>query len=129
MCQQLHCKEDTLNKYLSIMDIKYSGNQSGKGFSKTKSGYIPLLQYLNESKSIKSTKVRTKLLREGYKKYECESCHLTEWNGKPIPLELHHIDGDHNNNTLDNFQLLCPNCHAFTDSYRGRNKRISDFCV
>jgi predicted HNH restriction endonuclease len=41
--------------------------------------------------------------------------------GNPIPLELHHIDGDKTNNTLENFQLLCPNCHALTDSYRGKN--------
>ncbi len=61
------------------------------------------------------------MLNEGYKEHKCESCGLTTWLDKPIPLELHHIDGNRNNNTLENFQLLCPNCHAFTDSYRGKN--------
>jgi len=46
---------------------------------------------------------------------------MTEWLGRPIPLELHHIDGNRDNNVLENYQLLCPNCHALTDSYRGRN--------
>lgn len=39
---------------------------------------------------------------------------------KPIPLELHHINGVHNDNRLENLQILCPNCHAFTDNYSGK---------
>lgn len=60
---------------------------------------------------------------------KCECCGLTEWNNKPIPLQIHHIDGDNLNNELDNLQLLCPNCHAQTDNYCGKNKEkknISD---
>ena len=120
MAKELNCKQDTLNKYLEQMGIVYSGNQSGKGFSKKANG-MTLVEYLNKSIDIQSNKVRKKLLQEGYKEHHCERCGLTEWLGQPIPLELHHIDGDKNNNTLENFQLLCPNCHAFTDSYRGKN--------
>ena len=43
--------------------------------------------------------------------------------GKPIPLELHHINGINTDNRLENLKFLCPNCHAFTDSYRGKNSR------
>lgn len=120
MAKELNCKQDTLNKYLKQMGIVYSGNQSGKGFSKKTNG-MTLVEYLNKSVDIQSNKVRKKLLQEGYKEHRCERCGLTEWLGQLIPLELHHIDGDKNNNTLENFQLLCPNCHAFTDSYRGKN--------
>jgi hypothetical protein len=35
-----------------------------------------------------------------------------KWNGRKLVLELHHIDGNHFNNNLDNVQFLCPNCHA-----------------
>ena len=63
-------------------------------------------------------------LRERYKKImgikECESCGLMEWLGRPIPLEIHHINGNNTDNRLDNLKLLCPNCHALTDNYRGR---------
>lgn len=52
---------------------------------------------------------------------KCENCGLTEWNNELIPLEVHHKDGDHLNNELDNLQLLCPNCHALTENWRGRN--------
>lgn len=53
--------------------------------------------------------------------HKCECCGQEEWLNKPIPLEVHHIDGDRLNNDLTNLQLLCPNCHALTDNYRGRN--------
>ena len=52
---------------------------------------------------------------------KCECCGNTEWLGQPINLEVHHIDDNHQNNNLDNIQLLCPNCHSYTDNYRGKN--------
>ena len=54
---------------------------------------------------------------------KCEQCGRVEWGGKPIPLEVHHEDGDHLNNELSNLKLLCCNCHALTNNYRGRNIR------
>ena len=120
MCRELNCKQDTLNRYLQKMEIHYEGNMSGKGYSK-KAPSMTLVEYLENSQDIQSNKVRIKLLKEGYKLHQCENCGLTTWLDKPITLELHHKDGDRNNNTIENFQLLCPNCHAFTDSYRGKN--------
>lgn len=57
--------------------------------------------------------------------YRCEICGLSEWMGKPIPIELHHIDGDSDNNKEDNLQLLCSNCHGQTDNHKRRNKNGS----
>ena len=121
MARELNCNPKTINSVLVKLGIDYSGNQSGKGQSKSNNNYMPLQEYLNSSLDIQSNKVRNKLLREGYKNHQCECCGMTEWLGQPIPLELHHKDGNRNNNTLENYQLLCPNCHAFTDSYRGKN--------
>ena len=56
--------------------------------------------------------------------HQCEKCKNTIWFDKEIPLEVHHIDGDNQNNELENLQLLCPNCHALTETYRGRNKNL-----
>lgn len=53
----------------------------------------------------------------------CELCRLSIWREVDIPLELHHIDGDCTNNDPVNLQLLCPNCHALTDNWRGKNSR------
>ena len=51
----------------------------------------------------------------------CEFCHLSLWMKKPIYLEIHHIDGNWNNNKLDNVKLVCPNCHSQTPSYKSKN--------
>jgi hypothetical protein len=69
-------------------------------------------------------RLRSRLVREGIKDQRCERCGNTEWLGKKIPLELHHRDGDRRNNALSNIELLCPNCHAMTDNYRGSNKKV-----
>lgn len=63
--------------------------------------------------------------------HRCENCKCDEWMGRLIPLEIHHKDGDSLNNEMDNLSLLCPNCHALTDNYRGKNintgtKKVSD---
>lgn len=52
----------------------------------------------------------------------CEKCKNTFWNNEKIPLEVHHLDGDSLNNELENLQLLCPNCHAQTENWRGKNR-------
>lgn len=53
--------------------------------------------------------------------FGCEVCGLDEWMEQPIPIELHHIDGNSDNNSFDNLQLICPNWHALTDTYKTRN--------
>jgi len=55
------------------------------------------------------------------KNHTCEVCGISEWNGETTPLELHHIDGNINNNVDSNLQVVCPNCHAQTDNYCGKN--------
>jgi predicted nucleic acid-binding Zn ribbon protein len=52
----------------------------------------------------------------------CARCGFSEWLENPIPLESHHIDGNNNNNEDQNLELLCPNCHVFTDTYKGKNR-------
>ena len=69
-----------------------------------------------------SYKLKNRLLKEGLKERKCECCGLSQWQGKKIPLELHHVNGDNKDNRIENLQLLCPNCHALTDNYRGLNK-------
>lgn len=67
---------------------------------------------------------------EQVKEKKCEICGNTEWMGQPIKLEVHHIDGDRTNNTLENLQWLCKNCHAYTNNYGSKNikdkKVVSD---
>lgn len=82
-------------------------------------------EILVENSKYQSYKLKNKLLENGLKEHRCECCGNTEWNGKPIPLEVHHINGDNTDNRIENIQILCPNCHAQTDNYRGRNKNMA----
>ncbi len=63
-------------------------------------------------------------------KNRCNRCDLIEWLGEPISLELEHKDGDRHNNSRENLECLCPNCHSLTPTWRGRNRtscrRVSD---
>jgi Zn finger protein HypA/HybF involved in hydrogenase expression len=53
---------------------------------------------------------------------KCNTCGLSEWNEKELVLEIEHKDGNSENNHLDNVELLCPNCHSQTKTYKNRNK-------
>ena len=55
--------------------------------------------------------------------HQCECCKNTEWLGQPINLQVHHIDGDKTNNQLENLQLLCLNCHSYTDNFGSKNQK------
>lgn len=65
-----------------------------------------------------ATRRRILLRDRGHK---CQKCTRKEWEGAPIPIELHHIDGNSDNNTPDNLMLICLNCHGQTPNYRNTN--------
>jgi hypothetical protein len=54
--------------------------------------------------------------------YTCQICKNNIWNGKPIPLQVHHKDGNAHNNKPENLLVLCWNCHAQTDTFGSKNK-------
>lgn len=64
-----------------------------------------------------------------FNKYH-NSCQLCGWNQVNqftglVPLQIHHIDGDCMNNSEENLQLLCPNCHSLTENFGARNKNCT----
>ena len=69
------------------------------------------------------TVLRKTIIRENLIPYKCAICGITEWNGKTLSLELDHINGENNDNRLENLRFLCPNCHSQTDTFKGRNKK------
>lgn len=82
----------------------------------------PIEYYLTEDSYHQSYKLKLRLIAEGIKQHKCEKCGIIEWMGQPTPIELDHINGNNRDNRLENLRLLCPNCHAQTPTYRGRNK-------
>lgn len=68
-----------------------------------------------------------RLIKGGFKNYQCENtcCGITTWQGKPLSLQIHHINGNHSDNRLENLQLLCPNCHSQTENFGKHNETYS----
>ena len=86
----------------------------------------PLAELLTMDEYVQPGKLKNRLIGEGIMQRKCSWCGRKKWRSKPIPLELDHIDGDHLNNELRNLRLLCPNCHAQTPTYKGRNVKYRD---
>lgn len=89
-------------------------------------------QYINRWKSGEETGlsgeygISQHIRRYLMDKYSCK-CQLCGWGEtnpytNTVPLEIHHIDGDYKNNNEDNLQLICPNCHSLTETYKSHNK-------
>jgi 5-methylcytosine-specific restriction endonuclease McrA len=120
ICKELRCKAETLNKYLEKMGISYSG-QPGVHGEDYKTNYKSAQEYISCGSVVKSHILKQKLIRDGIKANECELCGISMWRGVKIPLELHHKDGNHFNNELDNLIILCPNCHSIQEGNSGAN--------
>jgi 5-methylcytosine-specific restriction endonuclease McrA len=80
---------------------------------------LPVPVLLATAKSRAS--VRRRLLMAGILENICEVCGLREWQGKPISMQIDHINGIRDDHRLENLRMLCPNCHSQTPTFSGRN--------
>ena len=116
-------KKFILDNNIDTTHFTGQGHNVGENYKRL-TEIIPIEYYLVDGLMYSSYNLKQRLINEGIKQHRCENCNLDSWLDKKIPLELHHIDGNHFNNKLDNIQILCPNCHANTPNYRGNNKSI-----
>lgn len=118
VCRKLNIKPATgaqtyITKRAKLYNINHShflGKAHGRG--KKSIHKKSAMHYINNNIPIKSDKLKKKLIEEKIKKYSCERCKKTKWCGEKIPLELDHKDSNHENNSMNNIWIICPNCHA-----------------
>jgi 5-methylcytosine-specific restriction endonuclease McrA len=78
-------------------------------------------KWLNgDSQVIERTTIRRYITEE--RGYKCECCNISNWNNKPLTLQVDHIDGNPSNHKPNNVRLICPNCHSQQENWGARNK-------
>lgn len=103
----------------------------GMGWNKGTKYILPhirskLEDLLVEGSTCQSYKLKKRLFESGIKLPKCEIC---GWAKKSldgrIPVELDHMNGNRNDNRIENLRILCPNCHSLQPTHRGKNKKVN----
>ena len=127
---------DTIKKKLIKFEINFEhfkgrgwskGKINSNGVSLTKEEFI--VNYLSKTPKRKTNtnNIKNYLYKFGIKENKCELCCGGDtWNGLPISNQLDHIDGNSENNELDNLRILCPNCHSQTSTFTGKNVKMEE---
>lgn len=117
----------TLQYWLNVHNVSvgHFTSQHERLSKLNKDSTIPLDEILNGKYPTYSTfLLKKRILKEKILACICAECQLgSEWNNKPIRLQLDHINGDSTNHKLANLRILCPNCHSQTETFAGKNQK------
>lgn len=129
LCRELGIKPvggnyKRIDNYITIYNLDVSHFKKepwNKGKNYISSYNKDIESILIENSTYTSTNsLKKRLIKEGYKLHKCELCGYEE------SVELHHINGNPCDNRLENLQMLCPNCHAKTNNFRGKGRTHKD---
>lgn len=111
----IHCSKPTIRKQKFCSKACRQEHHRSQVFSTIAEGIIP-----NDKGYVNPAQVK-KFLSVNYG-HKCQICSTCEWQGKPLPLILDHIDGNSENWLLTNLRLICSNCDSQLPTYKARNR-------
>lgn len=115
-------------KLLNYRQFKYCSNQCQQEYETNNR----LIEWLNGKNFTTINHLIPRFIKNYLLKihnYKCERCGWGEIHPITglVPLQVHHKDGDCDNNLIDNLELLCPNCHSLTDTFGSLNENSKRF--
>jgi Zn finger protein HypA/HybF involved in hydrogenase expression len=134
-------KMEGLNKENNILETIFKNSSNIVIMSKEELAYKNFKQkYLVEDyRNSKGEPVHTRYYKKMFYKYAkqlkeefnfdmytCSECNCTEHNGRPIMMELDHLNRKTNDARIENLSMKCPNCHSQTDGYKNRKVSIEE---
>lgn len=108
---------------LNLDTSHFTGQAWNKGQKITCNPGKPLSEILVENSEISTNHLKQRLIKANLLIYKCCVCGLFKWMKKSIVLQLHHKNGVHNDNRIENLCLICPNCHSQTDTFTSKNAK------
>lgn len=88
---------------------------------------FPMEKVCVENSTYPRHSLKKRLIEQKIIPYECQICGIgPEWQGKPMPLILDHINGVNNDNRLSNLRFVCSNCDSQLETYKAKNKKPVD---
>ena len=114
----------SVGKEWSLQDGTVVYEHGEDGFKKLREKYN-LEEVFTKNSPVTQKVLRGYVERHNMLEYKCQICECDgNWQNGIIALELDHINGDNTDDRIENLRYLCPNCHALTETYRGRNKAL-----
>jgi hypothetical protein len=101
-----HYKKRLLNAGFDLSKFKYKGLSGGA----QKARLLQNKKAVSKKDRVRRSTLNLFLQNNGVIEI-CNRCNLAEWLGYKLQLDIDHIDKDKTNNSLNNLQYLCPNCH------------------